>query len=376
MHELIARFEVTTPSFVAGMTQSQSELRPSSLRGVLRFWWRALMYRRLGSSVSQLRCRESAVFGDAAAGSGRVHFLPLKVADEPKWVDFETIADRPGLRYLGYGLEKRKGLVVPFVFDLPLAVCGEPVDGLHDALIVMGLLGGIGPRSRRGWGSLSLLSLEQDGHRLWRAPADDAALKSEWSRLLDLDIGGEDDAEWYPLTALGPKSRLYLVEQGADPLEVLNRGGEEFQRYRSFGRQGKVGKYSAEQNFRADHDLMLDAISHGAPERAPERTIFGLPHNYFFSSMKRKVSVTSNSQRRASPLLFHVQKLEAGYALVLATIPARFSTDRTLTIAEGSKKYQVSAAVESYYPMIERFITGTRMGSGMPRFPNQERMWP
>ena len=83
------------------------------------------------------------------------------------------------------------------------------------------------------------------------------------------------------------------------------------QLYRSYGRNGRVNGRNARQLFRKDHDLMLGELQGRLSSELPERVVFGLPHNYFFSSVRRKVDVNvKDNRRRASPLFIHVHEVE------------------------------------------------------------------
>ncbi|HPU57120.1 MAG TPA: type III-B CRISPR module RAMP protein Cmr1, partial [Verrucomicrobiota bacterium] len=47
MKTLTATYRIVTPMFLGGANpESQAELRISSIKGALRFWWRALMWGR------------------------------------------------------------------------------------------------------------------------------------------------------------------------------------------------------------------------------------------------------------------------------------------------------------------------------------------
>ena len=104
--------------------------------------------------------------------------------------------------------------------------------------------------------------------------------------------------------------------------------GRELQRYRSWGRNGKVCGKPSEHNFKLDHDLM-DGVTKGhRPAAIPARSVFGLPHNYFFSSTGFKADLglhMDERSRRASPLFIHVHQFPDGAALLLhLLLPARF----------------------------------------------------
>ncbi|WP_052889892.1 type III-B CRISPR module RAMP protein Cmr1 [Thermogemmatispora carboxidivorans] len=61
--------EVTTPLFLAGANQAEAELRPPSLRGAMRYWYRALIGGTTGGNLDKVRRREAQVFGETEYGS-------------------------------------------------------------------------------------------------------------------------------------------------------------------------------------------------------------------------------------------------------------------------------------------------------------------
>ena len=46
MRTITATIEVVTPMFLGGADQSPDGIRPSSVKGALRFWWRAWAWTR------------------------------------------------------------------------------------------------------------------------------------------------------------------------------------------------------------------------------------------------------------------------------------------------------------------------------------------
>ena len=62
--------------------------------------------------------------------------------------------------------------------------------------------------------------------------------------------------------------------------------------------------------------------------------VFGLPHNYYFSSTRTKYNVQihpiGKANRRASPLFIHIHELaNDSYAAVLSLFPVRFLPQNT-----------------------------------------------
>ncbi|MDR0965046.1 MAG: type III-B CRISPR module RAMP protein Cmr1 [Myxococcales bacterium] len=62
-----ATYQVVTPMFCGGAEQ-KSEFRLPSFKGVLRFWWRALMWGRLNGDLGKLQEAEDYLFGSASGG--------------------------------------------------------------------------------------------------------------------------------------------------------------------------------------------------------------------------------------------------------------------------------------------------------------------
>ena len=121
-------------------------------------------------------------------------------------------------------------------------------------------------------------------------------------------------------------------------LDALTAIGNELQMYRGYGRknprtnQHEVNGQKALQIFEDDHDNVLDATKGGRLQQLPKRAVFGLPHNYFFSSIKEgdnSLDLTAQNPesagqetdgRRASPLLVHIHPLKDGQFIAIQTL--------------------------------------------------------
>jgi CRISPR-associated protein Cmr1 len=69
MKESSFKLQVVRPLFLSGARQQEAELRPLSIRGALRFWFRAMMGGVVGGDVAKVRKLEAAVWGTETAGS-------------------------------------------------------------------------------------------------------------------------------------------------------------------------------------------------------------------------------------------------------------------------------------------------------------------
>lgn len=331
--------------FLGGADQSAKTIRPASIKGALRFWWRALNWSRCLATnnhdeilaLRSLHDQEARLFGIAASdhAGGQGVFL-LQVCDQDN-----TFADQafnpPGsgqLYLLGQGLADFKNgcirnaikenghFTVKLIFRPTTSE--QDSQSVRDALLLFGLLGALGSRARHGLGSVAMTK--------WSGLQELPKTAQEYQRLLSGLLKDTRANALPPFTAFSHLSRIDLSKTDANALKLLNVVGMEQQMYRSYGRNGKVNSKEAEQNFADDHDLILAATNGNRIVRAPERVVFGLPHNYFFSSTKGKADVNyapdGNDGRRSSPLMLHIHPIGDQFVAVHTLLPARFLPDR------------------------------------------------
>ncbi len=391
--QIVARFRVTTPMFAGDATPQEVKLRIPSFKGLLRFWWRALPEQaRLASS--KLAENEAALFGSARIGQSRVR-LRLDVPGEPQPLTRKMRLDRDGggpandrnliglgARYLGYGLmqayggkKQKTGEVIqageldrpcfPAPFELWLhvhllpGVTDTQAQQVVDALILMGTLGGLGSRVRRGFGSLSLVELLRAGKPVWPGEGKtfEDAFKS-WFRE-QYERAAEDWPEW---TAISRRTQVLMLRgrPSESPLSLLDRVGKEMVRYRSWGTsrlgpidgRGKIlGEERSEQNFKGDHDLMKEPPR--KRRQHPERIAFGLPHNYGKDTSDQVDPAQPGLDRRASPLFLHIhQTAEKMQPIaVVSFLPARFLPGERPQISVGGQAVPLAGLDELYRPV-------------------------
>ena len=388
MIKMEARFRIVTPLFMSGFERSQAELREASIKGVLRFWWRALALGRL-KSVEEVKKRENQIFGSSETGQSNIQLM-LSLPERIETIEMGRILEYdnnggvagPGARYLGYGVieafgsakkRTKAGEVIRPCIKAPVdgvlrilfkrGTSEEDIKMVEVALIAMGLLGGIGSRSRKGYGSFNLLELRRNDETLFSAPLDIQELKAKIMNLFkEYEIIAYNGRPEY--TSYSTETRIDIIETGKDPLRLLNSVGEAMQMYRSWGKDNRVNGKDAEKNFKDDHDLARQAIGQRV-YRHPRRVVFGLPHNYFFSSDREKVDVSPERQeRRASPLFIHIQGMKNGqFAAVTTIMPADFlPRNERIVVGEST----VPTSVD--FRVLDEFLDG-KDGQGRNRFP-------
>ena len=371
-----ARYKATTPMFCGGADGMGAELRLPSFKGSLRFWWRALAWARLNGDLESIKKEEDELFGSAGGGQSRV-LMKLGTDTEPPTLLSEgetlrmTQSDRApvvgeGARYLGYGVmyafpSRRTGVVAgqltraclyaPFEFTVKMRCRGldeTALESLKDALIALGLLGGMGAKSRKGYGSLALQSLLVDGEEAWSAARTARDLNGEIWRLIKLHPSPSEPLPNY--TALNQDSRHVLVAANTDrPLELLDMVGKEIVRYRSWGHQGRVLGAPSERLFQDDHDLMK--ASARSRTSHPRRVAFGLPHNYGRNPNEQVGPASGNYDRRASPLFIHIHECGTKPIAVLSLFPTRFLPEGDSGISVGGKVVRQTPEKELYKPV-------------------------
>jgi CRISPR-associated protein Cmr1 len=168
-------FEIITPCFCGGaQPEKEAEIRPASIRGQLRWWFRVLGgFKSLAPGMS-LREQEHYLFGSAAGEEGaagrialRVHAIDLKggVYDGQElghpnfspsgFLTFPIQSREQGGRKTTYA---GRGAVLSGKFLLELIWRGEKdlKGSLEGLLGIFGNLGSLGFRSRRAMGALRI----------------------------------------------------------------------------------------------------------------------------------------------------------------------------------------------------------------------------
>ena len=334
--EIEAKYRVVTPMFCAGSCLKHAELRVPSFKGVLRFWWRALGWSRLNKDLQDIpklqaiRKQEDNLFGSAGGGRSRVsvHLSHLSRDSESLQVKTGKVLEdvQEGARYLGYGAMEARNtqgtrageltracLRAPFDFTVRMyARCltdGE-LQSLQDALIAFGLLGGMGAKSRKGYGSVSMRSLCVAGAERWRVPRSLDELLARIGALTCEKL----PADLPCFTALSRNTRHVLVTSDAEkPLQLLDLIGREIK----------------------------EAIR-AVPRK--ERAVFGLP---------RKPDI----ERRASPLFIHIDECARKPVAVLSFLPARFlPSDKSGISGGGSRARQDRDLYRPVHGFLDRLL--------------------
>ncbi len=401
-HTYTLTYSVVTPLFLGDARREASRLSLASFKGQLRFWWRAMAWPEIGN-LAALQQAEARLFGKAgesakeALGQSRVLLaieaeafgkpVPRDERIEPRFAHANSFW---GARYLGYGLMGAFGRNAGVLerscfpaggrFQVRLTFRND-VDAAErkrvlDALKLLGLLGGLGARVRRGWGSLTLEKLE--GRDVdWRKPESIEAYRKAVR-----DIVRRPQVGRPPFSAFSAESRVDLLTTGTDPLVLLDRVGREMVRYRAWGFNGKLPDGEpALQLFREDHDWAKQPWTGEKSRYLPKRAAFGLPHNYGKKCHDAGVTTTGANDagdRRGSPLFLHIQDLGgSGFAAVATFLPAAFTPDGKAK-AKWDRGGYVAPVPTNWRDTITGWLEGEypRDGRTVKFFPDREALLP
>jgi CRISPR-associated protein Cmr1 len=187
----------TTPIFGGGAEPGRPDelmpIRAASIRGHLRFWWRALCPPDM--PPDEMRAEEQKLFGGAAGEDGAASNVIVHVSDvRPTGLD----SSNPSFNSAdGYALfpargergQPAKGRWKPgLTFTLTIDAPGARAAAVRQAVLAWILFGGYGGRTRRGLGSLACAS---DASRSQWLPATATAAAIEL--LLARDIFANPD---------------------------------------------------------------------------------------------------------------------------------------------------------------------------------------
>ncbi|MEK8021451.1 MAG: type III-B CRISPR module RAMP protein Cmr1 [Candidatus Parabeggiatoa sp.] len=307
MKKLTATYRIVTPMFIGDAEQKATSIRPSAIKGALRFWWRALNWGKylerekadVSKALSALHTEEARLFGSAVENNkGGQGVFWLKVIKQPPpkatqqaWPESPQKGQKKeaiGSSYFGFGLwadktnpQHRESFIEGNTFSL--SFCFKPKTALEDiqeikkTLKVLSLFGGLGGRSRRGFGSVCLTELI-DTEKTERF--DDSLLAyREKTRQV---INHYHDVKEVPYTAFSRYARFEIVEQGLNSREIHGNAGYAYKQYR-----GNLKK--------------------------AEKIPFGLPLKEI------------DENRRASPLLYHIHPVqEHRFVVGVLYLPAVF----------------------------------------------------
>ncbi len=396
--------EVVTPLWIGGASR-QSELRPPSVRGCLRFWFRALAGGLLGEDLKNVWEAESAVFGNTTRASSVVVRLfgsprtSVSVVDEAEQL--------PGLAYMFWSVFQQKRAAFlpgerfrlrlnsrPFPFA-PVEVMGrtlgmtESFEMAAASLWLLVRLGGVGARARRGAGGMAAVADPAGWPNCLPSLLSTASTPAELAAELSHGLERVRLATGWNARPPGDPSSFDILHERVCQLhladitfpswwQALNWAGEQFRAFR------------IEQKLDATGVAAL-LVQGRMAARTIQRAILGLPITFFFKSIfaeltgrgmdpreaRRKASATVSPSRglgRASPLFFRILPLAGtptSYTVLMGLFRSQFLPDHEMTVKPADFSLRPArVGVPPDYSLVDRWFDHVRtQGVGLLSVP-------
>jgi CRISPR type III-B/RAMP module RAMP protein Cmr1 len=163
------RCELLTPLIMAGANQGEPELRAASIKGALRWWWRAT---QADDDIPNLHQRELQIFGGVFNKDRKQHKSQVSISvrweKQPKHkrLDQFTELNADSIRYLAYGAlgegdnQPRSAFCQGEVFYLAMKYPSQLASTIKPALSVLLTYGGFGMKSKNGFGQVYCEEIE------------------------------------------------------------------------------------------------------------------------------------------------------------------------------------------------------------------------
>ncbi len=370
MAELKYELEFITPAFIGGAEPSFAELRPASVVGMLRWWWRALNW---SEETKKLFNKESEIFGNqerAGALWVRVKGIVSEPLRECKRWDVHRHGGRDeGKVYMGFGniqyidfaKEDKYKPKFPYMYEIcdinrfkkgSFTVRGFLSPGIQKAklefrfpeklrkdiealLYIVSRLGSLGGRSRRGWGSFYLKpTTNGSSYKFW----------TEWNK--DELVRAINTFTEKDIKDLGIE--IYEIKcLWDDPMEVIEQVGRVYKEFRN----RRPPDYKNVKALLEGKKCAKDKLT----QEGVKRSYFGLPIQFRFNSLGGKsATVEVPNGRQASPVRFRVIRKGGKYTCLIIHVKNLPITDKVVIKPQNQESFSLASPEDNiFYDFIE-----------------------
>jgi CRISPR-associated protein Cmr1 len=391
--------DIITPCLSGGANpETQAEIRASSIRGQLRWWFRVLGgFKSLGDQGRTIREQEDLLFGQAADDTGKAGNLQLRVRGDNltsgTLLSDQDLAPRtyppnpPDPKgYLVWPLQSKsragffdEGSSIHGKFDLQLTLKNSGIlpEDLVALVVIMVNLGALGFRSRRAYGALAFtdfpypLTAALKRFSSW----DESTQSPSTFKIRQINVPALSNskacitelAKW--LRGWRNHGQMFRVWKWIDPRQ--QNLGKHWHRVPAL-EQTALQTHPGWKYARRDHNDGLDFHYGDVPAVDPKgphgnagtsfRPALGLPIQQRFSSVGTNAGPTpatvhwDNPEGRfASPVLLRPHRTadKTWHALVLFIDCLKWDTDKKVTLSEGGRTKEVKVSLELYEQMQE-----------------------
>ncbi len=337
-------YELITPLFGGGVEPGLADpvttIRATEIRGNLRFWWRATRGGQFGGDLKVMKKTEDELWGAASSGNTTlpsqvsVQAVPTNrgrkfIAKTDRGEEVGVFDLKSPFGYAAFPLRDRRQHVIEGVkFVLNIRYPSAAKTGVEAALWAWEIFGGIGGRTRRGFGAINLLSVNGKPQPLPNA--------SQVHQLITQQIATHLAAGELPDLPCIPKDSrdLVITNQRADAIEVwkyLIKRLREFRQKRNQGTQpNRPGRSQWPEPDAIRRITKRAAARHRQPLSQLDvfpRAAFGLPIVFKFKddtqgdpNVVTLEGADDRAKRLASPLILRPLACANNQAVGLAMI--------------------------------------------------------
>lgn len=314
MERLVVTLKTITPLFLGGAEPDKwAELRAPSIKGAMRFWYRAIdadCNERVELEKHDSPIWEDKIFGSTKTGRGcfamRLENDSIKGGKE--W-NHDDYPNKNGIRYLSFSMcmgGKRRRYIPPNTnIGIIIIFHHQPNNkekySLLASLWLLGHIGGLGSRSRRGIGTVALQSW---GNCRWDECnrlkiAHGVKTRDEWWKIFN--DGLNVLKAWFPKpntvdhSVIDGNTKFFLFGDGKKEWQkALDEAGIVFQKFRQrWNLRDTSSDYYRVMEHLASHESA--SIKTGSKitlckiSDSPERVAFGLPLSFRYNNSLNKI---------------------------------------------------------------------------------------
>jgi CRISPR-associated protein Cmr1 len=318
----VREYELITPLFGGGVAPNETDpitvIRGSEIRGHLRFWWRACRAWKFGTP-EKMKEAEDKLWGaaahkdeDAIPYENTVQIVvDVSNSGQPRSYKDKNVAPQ----YAAFPLQSEpKPLQVGVVFKLTIMYPFAQETEVEAALWAWETFGGIGARTRRGFGALHLRSIDEQP--VTSSSADN--LKEEITKKLSKLIERNSFPAHVP--HLSQRPQFKVIKRGfATPFAAWNNLIGALQRFRLAKMPGKNGR-SQWPETEAIKDITSNNTSQNSQTHKFPKAAFGLPIVFQPKNTGDVTLQGDEVDRLASPLILRPYLCANNQAVGLALL--------------------------------------------------------
>lgn len=332
-------YELITPLFGGGVETKKADeisvIRATEIRGHLRFWWRATRGGQF-STIEELKKREDAIFGSTERNSALQIEVEIKNCGQtfPDQKDYRgepqpIVSIKSPLSYVAFPLreERNTRVIEKIEFSVHFVYPIQFVDDIKASLWAWETFGGLGARTRRGFGAIQNKNY---------SPPDQTSVETDIQNGLSKYLLGNTWADDVPHLSVFMATRYRVTKSQNSMVDAWKYIVGKYQQFRQF-RPNRFSRSNwSEPDAIRRRFPTLRHPKHSTPKTTADkfpRANFGLPIIFKFKDADVAIGDPPTTtlegrdekqKRLASPLIFRVVKCAnnqfVGIAIILSGI--------------------------------------------------------